>query len=69
MSIFLNIIGLLVYVPLCIILGNLITNEWFVKKPNMIVYAVDITLRGVNETMDEFIKRVMKEGLGRYVIV
>jgi hypothetical protein len=54
-----------------ILVGGLML--WMLKKlypqPQRIIYAVDITLRGTDETMDDFIMRAYNDHLGEYRIV
>jgi hypothetical protein len=51
------------------LLSEVVYNKWFKKEPQRIIYAVDITLRGAEETMDDFIMRAYNEHLGEYRIV
>jgi hypothetical protein len=49
--------------------SNIMFHLWFEKKPQRLIYAVDITLRGAEETLDDFIMRAYNEHLGEYRIV
>lgn len=57
------------WVLVATILGEVVYNKWFKKEPQRIIYAVDITLRGAEETIDDFIMRAYNEHLGEYRVV
>jgi hypothetical protein len=48
---------------------NELCIKWFKREPQRIIYAVDITLRGTDETLDDFIMRAYNDHLGEYRIV